>query len=701
MSIAEFKEEFLNDVRAYGIELGTGTTAAFTSKMADYLIEGDIMPSFESAYYKGKYGRRNFRVDGYTYDELDDTLNLIIADFDSFDLDRHLTQSKAAPLFQQVTTFVEMVKETKVNVEISTPVYDLVDLLRSKDDRIRRYRVFLFTNAEMSSNIKKLDNESWDDIPVERQIWDISRIQDLISDDVSGNDIEIDFTQYCPNGIPCLEASDVSNEQYKSYLGVIPGRVLADIYDQYGSHLLEGNVRSFLSSKRQVNKQIRRTIMDDPTRFFIYNNGIACTAVDVEVKTSGHGLAITKVRNFQIINGGQTTASLSNTRHKDKASLSDIYVQMKLTAINEAASVKKDDVDNLVRNISRCSNSQNKVSEADFFASHPFHQQMEKISRNLQAPPVGGAQYGTKWFYERARGQYLQAQMRMTKSEKNHFLARNPKDQKITKTDLAKYQNTWNMLPHIVSKGAETNFKYFAEVIDTKWNEYEDSKNKFNERYYQSTVAIMIMFKYLEKVIPKQSWYAGGYRANVIYYTIALFHKLIKEQFKPNDLDLGLIWARQSVPDIVAKELLKLAEKVHQSITSDTRTTINVTQWCKQEKCWSIVKTISHTLPIDDLKHFILSKEDAKSAEKQARKDQKIDAGIDSQTAVFKIDYTVWPALMVFLKKNPIASPSDEDVVRIMTRVNSTGKIPNSYQCDRLLKLLKKAEDEGFRFERK
>lgn len=190
---------------------------------------------------------------------------------------------------------------------------------------------------------------------------------------------------------------------------------------------------------------------------------------------------------------------------------------MKLTSIDESTPEESDE---LIRNISRSSNSQNKVSDADFFASHPFHRRMEQISRHLFAPASEGAQYETKWFYERARGQYLQEQMRLTPAKKKQFELQHPKNKVIKKTDLAKVQNTWRGFPQIVSKGAQTNFNSFAEYIDEQWNTNEE---QFNERYFQTTVALILLFQYLEKTIPKQPWYEGGYRANIIYYTLAQF----------------------------------------------------------------------------------------------------------------------------------------------------------------------------------
>lgn len=190
-----------------------------------------------------------------------------------------------------------------------------------------------------------------------------------------------------------------------------------------------------MSTKVAVNKKIRETIINSPQMFFAFNNGISVTAKDVVVEEFEGMKYITSARDFQIINGGQTTASLYNARRNNQADLSAIYVQMKLTEIDEQR-VSTDDADNLIRDISRSSNSQNKVSDADFFASHPFHRQMEQISKVTFAPAKHGAQFETIWFYERARGQYLQEQMRLTPAKKNAFLLKNPKKQVVKRLTL-------------------------------------------------------------------------------------------------------------------------------------------------------------------------------------------------------------------------------------------------------------------------
>lgn len=689
MDAVEFKIDFLESIKSAAAVTGEGSCAAFVDNLAQYLIEAEVLSDFTPSFYIGKLGRSKYRVDGYVYDEFDSTMNLIIANFDGNDLERRLTNSVALHDFGALTLFIKaaLTSDLYKEIEMSTPCADLVDFLRFNEKKIRKYRLLIFTDADMSSSIKSIDIEDYSGVPVEGQIWDIDRLYRVCCSDQGRQIIEIDFKEYCADGIPCLEASSAATEQYNSYLGVIPGTVLADIYDKYGSKLLEGNVRSFLSTKVAVNKKIRTTILNKPQMFFAFNNGISATAMNVAIENTDHGRFITYARDFQIINGGQTTASISNARYKDKADISGLYVQMKLTEIDESS---PEEADELIRSISRSSNSQNKVSDADFFASHPFHRRMEQISRHLFAPATEGAQYETRWFYERARGQYLQEQMRLTPAKKKQFQLQHPKNQVIKKTDLAKVQNTWMGHPDTVSKGAQTNFASFAEFIDEQWNSNEQ---QFNERYFQITAALIIMFQYLERTIPKQSWYEGGYRANIIYYTVALFRILVKNQFSGSELDLLLIWNRQNLPEQVSITLVKLAELVLNKITDSKRPVANVTQWCKRESCWSEVKKISIQLP-RELENCLISANEQKQEQRTAQKDQKVVNEINSQTEVVKHSADMWKRLSEFVVNHHMVTPSDVTSLSIACKIPS--KIPSPYQCKRLLALLESAIEEGF-----
>ena len=691
MDVQEFHKDFLEEVKATAATEGSGSNAAFVSVASSYLVNAEVLSDFTAAFYLGKSGSRKLRVDGYVLDEFDFTFNLIIADYTGDEDRETVTRTYATQQFDFLLHFIEEAFGPKLyrEVEPSTPAADLIEQLRFQKDRIRKFRLILITDGFMSNRISEIESRTINDVPVECQIWDIDRIYRVCFSDLGRQDIEIDFKAYTNGkGIPCLEASSANNEDYRSYLCIIPGTVLADIYDAYGSQLLEGNVRSFLSTKVAVNKKIRETILRIPQNFFAYNNGVSATAMDLQFETTPDGKFITYARDFQIINGGQTTASLSNARHKDAADLSQIYVQMKLTEVDNDADKSSD----LIRNISRSSNSQNKVSDADFFATHPFHVRMEQISRRIFAPASGGAQYETKWFYERARGQYLQAQMRMTKSQKDKFTAQNPKKQVITKTDLAKYRNSWAGGPQVVSKGAQTNFMKFAEIVDEAWNK---SDAQFNDKYFKDTVALAILFKHTEYVVSHQPWFEQGYRANIVTYSIAVLHKLIKSQFSGMDLDLGLIWNRQIVPEVITNELVRITKFVFDRITDPSRGTINVTQWCKRDACWEDVKKCDLKLS-DAVTNVLQSTEENKTAERDAKKDQKLISDIEAQAKVLELGADFWKTVNSFVTSKRVPMTSDQAKALVYAQRIPT-QFPSAYQSLQLMALLEEAKANGFK----
>ena len=109
--------------------------------------------------------------------------------------------------------------------------------------------------------------------------------------------------------------------------------------------------------------------------------------------------------------------------------MDNLYVPMKLTVLNVENDLSEEQVEqynSITKTISQCANSQNAVSEADFFSNHPFHVLMEKLSKKVMAPPVNGNPYQTIWFYERSRGKWEQEQMKLTPAQKKKFCEMHP-----------------------------------------------------------------------------------------------------------------------------------------------------------------------------------------------------------------------------------------------------------------------------------
>lgn len=698
----EYRKDFLEDTLATVESEKNGTVASFVKICAQKLFEGDVIPEYIPCFYSG-YGYRNaaVHVDGYALDEHDGTLYLLTAVYLGSDESETLIGSDAKTALDRCRAFAANSIEHKLasKIEISTEAYDLASLIEEQATYAPKFVIILMTDMSLSeranlgesdsSKTKKkktkragvLEAEDICGIEVEYRIWDLPRFYRIFGVGDGHEEIAIDFNEYLPGGIPCLSANYTNaNEQCRSYLCTVPGNVIADLYDEYGSRMLEGNVRSFLG-KRGVNKDIRNTVLNEPDMFFVYNNGLSATATEAVVE----GDRLLFARDLQIVNGGQTTATLSATRHSNGADLSAVSVLMKLTQVPPETAAT------IVPIISKSANSQNKVNAADFFSTHEYHVRLEQMSRRDFAPAKNGAQHETHWFYERARGQYIQATMHMTKSQERKFATQNPKDQVVTKTDLAKVLSAWDMFPHIVSKGAESNFSEFARRTEAEW---ERRKDDFNIKYFHEAIALVIIYRAVDKMIPKQSWYEGGYKANVVAYTTALLRFTIDKKFPGEMLDLGKIWQRQQCPDLLMQQLTVMAEQVYYSITDENRGVQNVTQWCKQAACWEMVKTIGVTL-VSGFETLLQGREEAAAEKKEARAIRKIENGIDDQKQVLDLGEEYWKQLESWLKSHRLATATEQKALIYATSM-SKGQFPDERQCKSLIKLRERSVQEGF-----
>lgn len=689
--ILQFRRSFLDEVYARAEASEDQHRSAFVSVFADYLAEAGKLFDFEETPYRSPEVsfRKKVEIDGYSINSFEETINLVVCDFVQGDDLLSLSRPEAIQKLGELKAFITetFYKNLRKEIEISDPANSLCTLLLGAKTQTRKYKLFLVSDRIMGKRIGDITTDDIDGIPVELHVWTIDRLCDAIQS--GGEATVINFEDYRCAPIPCVE---VVGKDFTSYMCALPGNVLADLYDKLDTSLLEGNIRSFLSTKVAVNAGIKRTINNEPTKFFVFNNGISATASQINIIDVNGVKCISGIVDLQIVNGGQTTASLSNARYRDKADLSEISVAMKLTT------VQKENAKEIIPRIAEYANTQNKVNAADFFSNHEFCIKIEKFSRSCKVAPKAGAQYDTYWFFERAKGQYIQAQMRKTPSQIKAFQLQNPKERLFTKTDLAKYRQAWDRLPHIVCKGAQTNFQEFAELTQKTYAERAD---EYNEGYFKETVAIGILFKATEKLVPQQEWYQQGFRAQIVAYSISLLSFLLKKQFPDQSLDFERIWREQQlplengVPSCIMQELRQISRVVNEIITDDDRETINVTQWCKRLKCWEKVMNQKKYLLSAKIFDYCIDKESRKEEKIAAKKDQKLTVSVNIETEVFNYGAEKWKRVFEFATTRYLAS--SDQVAALKVAMQIPNRIPNSYQAKKLYELLNKVMDNGFK----
>lgn len=692
MEIEEYRKEMLEEIKISAEANTSDVYSEFINYMATILQEVEEIEDFTECYFEttGKSNKKII-IDGYHFDSVDKSCLIFISDFSNMEEITTITGSQIDKLYEKMKAFVEHSVNgyIKSKCEISSPGYAFALDLMEKIDEISKFRFYILTDQVISNRVKKIEKEDIFNKKVELNVWDITRIYAIAQSNMEKENIEIDFVEKFGEGIKCIKIDNCGGNDYQPYLAVISGEILAKLYIDYGSRLLEGNVRSFLSIKGKVNKGIRNTILNEPNMFFAYNNGIAATATSIEYSNENGIGMIRKINDLQIINGGQTTASIANAVLRKESNAKNIYVPMKLSVVNREKAIE------MIPIISRCANSQNKVDEADFFSNHPYHIRMEEYSRKIFAPAVKGNQYQTVWFYERARGQHNQEQMKLTMSEKKKYLLKNPKNQVIKKVDLAKYINTYEGFPYIVSKGAQYNMRFFAEKIDKEW---EKSNIKFNDVYYRNVISMAIIFKETEKLVSTQEWYKAikSYRANIVTYSISILTYVLKDKYKNKRINLKLIWNKQCIYDELEEQLKVTTKEVYDFITRDDRLTLNVTEWCKKEACWNRAKEETWTL-LPKFINSLIDLEEEKEELEESKKERKLMNELNLEMEIVKLGANYWEKILRWGKERKLLSPIEENILSVAANFEKTYKVPTHKQAKKIFEIREKLYDEGLK----
>jgi hypothetical protein len=686
VNLEEFFDDVMNGVHTRAEIDRDYTQSAFLSEMGERLVDAEEIDGLTPVLFTGTGQRgRRLAVTAYDLDDPDGSVALAVLDFDDATTPGTLSETDARRLYGTLQAYVEEAIDGSFQKdrEESSPEVHLAEILRRRGRSITRHRLYLLSNRVLSRRAKDFASSTIGDTPVEYHVWDIERLHRLHESNQGRETLRIDLREWAPGGVPALHVSG-GHATTETYLCALPARLLADLYGRYGSRLLEGNVRSYLSARGNVNKGIRTTVLAEPDLFIAYNNGITATATGVTVDDAG--TAIVGLDDLQIVNGGQTTASLFFVarEQRDGSQLDGVSVQAKVVVVTPGTASE------LVPNISRRANSQNKVSEADFFSNSPFHVRMEELSRRILTPARPGVSFQTKWFYERTRGQYLNEKSKLTSREEKQFAAEYPKSQVITKTDAAKYAVSWAQRPHIVSRGAQKNFVEFAKDVAERW---ENKPEDFNDTYFRQLVGQAILYNEIRVAVANANWYEKGYLANIVTYTVAKLAAVVAATGS-EEFDWAAVWQRQAISDTTREFALEVALEVRDVLTDERRPVVNVTEWAKRDACWTAVSDLAMILP-GAMSADLVGREAAKSERRSARVQRKVDDGIQSQAAVLAIDAREWTELERFCKAKGLLTEKNVGILALVT--GRRPGLPSELQASNLLQLRARAAANGYR----
>ncbi len=678
-TIEEFQRELARDVVLTADATGDFKEEAFFEIVASHLVDAGELETHERTHFAD----RGLRIDGHGGHprDADGILSLIVQDFSQSDVMETLTNTDMQAVFNRATQFMKKARDPsfRKDLEESSPAFEAALHIDGCWAQARRVKLILLTNKVLSTRVDGRESAELDGKEVVYSVWDLGRLFRYISSGREREEMELDLVADYGGAIPALPAH-LNTGDYQAFLAVVPGAQIAHIYDKWGSRLLEQNVRSFLQLKGGVNKGMAKTIIETPEMFFAYNNGITATAEAVELDSDSSGIC--KIRNLQIVNGGQTTASLHLQRARG-TDLSKVFVQMKLSI------VQPDFVEEIVPKISEYANTQNKVNAADFFANHPFHIELQKSSRQVLAPAKKGTFVETRWFYERSRGQFVSERSRLSGSALKKFDADFPSGQLITKTDLARALNLWpgfvGIAPDSVSRGAQKTFSDFAKAVSGAWT--EKRRDEINDAYFKECVSKMIIYKESILLFSAQFKKIFGYPAQAVAYAIAKIAWDLDQ--RGESLAFTNVWLVQALTPGVRRALEISMEAVIGVLANPPVVGQNISEWAKVQACWTRVKALRVDWPIE-LEDDLLSTALARQGKKAAKKDKQEDSGIAAQAAVLQAGSHHWEKLLDFAKSKKLLSPNERQMLALAAR---PGALPNDKQCLALMRIERALKD--------
>ena len=677
IEIEEFHRNFIQDVLSTANSSSLGYNISFFETVAQELVEtGELPDNYQYAYFQYSEPRFKMEVSGYAYDDERQILYVLASQFfQNEDSIETITTKLADQHFKRANNFVKKSFEKYYSeLEETSEAFEMSQYIYNKyfNNEISKVKIILFSDGHISRSYKGSTLKEISSIPVDTMVVDIEYLYLNFTAQNADSSFKIDIK------LPVLKVP-ADSDKYQSYLAYISGNQVYDIYDTYGKRLLEQNVRTFLQFKGNVNKGIRNTLKDAPDMFFAYNNGITATASAVEMNSRGE---ITTIHNLQIVNGGQTTSAIYAARKTHKVDISKVAVQMKLSVITDSEGHA-----DFVSRVAEYANTQNKVNKSDFFSNSPFHKEYKLYSTRTWVPSLTQERY--KWFYERVRGEYMNEQAYFTSSKKKKFEIMYPRKNKIEKTFLAKSEVAWMQYPHIVSQGAQKSFLKFAEYITYK---IEQDNLSITESYYKDSVSRIILFKTLEKIISSSDWFNGGFRANVVAYSISYLSFAASKQKK--HFDFNKIWEEQSIPSDLYKQLELLTEQIFNIIINPPSGHGNPAQWSKKEHCWEKIKDekIDLTIP----KSYLLNNQEKQIIKKDEKTIKKIDKSIEIQSFVVSTPYENWLQIYDYFSQGSNRNSIPYVAFSILERyIQGALTLPSEKQSVLLYEAHQKAISEG------
>ncbi|OXA93808.1 AIPR family protein [Flavobacterium hercynium] len=638
----KYRKDLLDDSRD---EEGFTSEPSFLNKVLPSMLEAKLIDSDEcnESYYK--FDSEKLKINGYLVNESGERLQLFILNEDSINITQSENDLKISQKnyyenqFSRALRFLNKAIKRHFDDEIqdSSPVKALVSQISSSlgIDQFDVIEIFLisatatvmtrgevsqpkrfeFDDDKINISFAKNDKQVSKEILIIKRLIDLNFLYSVLISQGNREPLTIDFKNNFTERIELIKAADEDN--FESYLCVLPAKVLADLYRRHSSRLLEKNVRSFLQF-RGVNQGIRETIRLTPEKFIAYNNGITITSTGKELEKKNGKLYLKTLTDFQIVNGGQTTASIYFT-NKDGFNIDKVKVMAK---INVAKNVSEENLDDLISKISQYSNSQSKVSNVDLRSRNPQLTRLKTLSESIITPS------GRKWFFEKSKGDF-NTKLRIAGKGKLRIEKEFPKQVRFSKEELGKYFTAWGDQPYIVKKGGEKVFRHFIEQLGG------DSDKKavtIDRNFFETLIAKIILFRELEKLYGQGKNSIGQIRSAVIPYSISVLYKHLDGSRGDNIFDLNKIWNSEGLDNDLSEYMNSLMILMNDLIKKYSKSD-DLGEYSKKKELWDDISASK------EISEFLQSKNSLQIFTKYATSRKELEKKLKTNSKSKEVDF--------------------------------------------------------------
>jgi len=587
--LLSFLNELENDITA-DVQPDAGNPAdfrelSFTRIVSEELDAAGVLESPVICHYEHGRAAAAVKVSGYSLPDEDSRLDLFISHYAprSHSEVPTVNATEVDTAFRKLERFMgRALNGLHEDVEPALPESDMTSRIFQLKGKFDRVNFFLFTNCRLAIRREKQRKPQVNGVPATFEVWDIERFRRLRESGAAYEALNVDLRTQPNGGLPCVRL-DAGEGGFRTCVAIFPGSLLRDLYDEHGSRLLELNVRSYLQAKGKVNQGILTTLKKDPADFMAYNNGITVVAEGIVFEKLKDGtLGISELQGMQIVNGGQTTASIHRAAKEFDADLSQVFVQGKIVTVDPAR------FNEVVPQISKFANSQNKVTDPDLQATHHFHIGLERVAKREWTPDQS-----SKWFYERARGSYQTARTRegSTEARLRDFDKRYPTNQRFTKEDLAKFEICWRGFPQIVNRGQQKNFNQFMVFIKQELGELPE-KWEPPGTDFRRYIGKAILYRDVQQIVKKNE-VITAYRVNVTNYAVSLLAERTARR-----IDLEAIWKAQRISNALADTAKGWSQVIFKELLAFAQTQpVHIDTVLKSQECWDHMLSLDLRIP--------------------------------------------------------------------------------------------------------